>query len=138
MEYDLSVREEFLTIGKVDYILREASGEAGTKYRNADSACYEYGPNGNISKVTGLAETGPLLVSLCLFERVGNKPVPIEQIKAWPDRVQQDLFRRAKELSNFDQPVNLDAMIKQRDRLNERIASFEKDEAERKKLSAGA
>lgn len=135
---DLTPQEEVHKIGQTEYVLKEASGEAAIKWRNAEQACYEYGSEGNISKITGLAETIPLLVSMCLFERngQGDKPVTIGQVKAWPDRIQQQLYQRAKELSNLDQPANLDALIKQRDRINERIANLSKEEDERKKRLA--
>jgi hypothetical protein len=83
------------------YTLREASGDAACKYRNAQLERVEMGPEGKPSRFHGLADLEPLLVSLCLFNDENGKQVNINTIRSWPSRILKPLFDKAKEISEL-------------------------------------
>lgn len=124
--YDLSLREESVTIGGQQYVLREADGEASTRYANARLKYTEV-QGDRVVAVDGMADTEPLLVSMCLFTPDG-RPVPLVVIRKWPGRVQRSLFDRAKRISDIDQPMDLDALKKARDVIDRRIKELETDQ----------
>lgn len=84
------------------YKLREASGAAACKYRDALLSQTELGADGKAGKIKVNTETEPLLVSLCLFDPEGN-PVPLATVMGWPSRVIKQLYNRAKEISELDE-----------------------------------
>lgn len=126
---DLALTEIPVTIGEKSYTLREASGDAGCRYRNALLACTQLGPEGKPSQIRGMADVEPLLISFCLFDEKG-KPVKGTTIRSWPNRMIKKLFDRAKEISDLDEDEDLDSLIKERDKLDERIAELRQDENE--------
>jgi len=83
-------------------ILREASGDVAARYRDAMMRCTTLGPNGRAVKIEGMAGTEAVLVAGCLFYADTNKPVPIDVIRSWPNRVQEALHKKAKEISELD------------------------------------
>jgi len=93
-----------ITIRGVEYVLKEATGGAACKFKNAQIACTEL-QDGKPVRVHNIANTEPFLVSLCLFDRDGNA-VPEAVIRRWPSRVQKALFERAKSISELgnDEP----------------------------------
>lgn len=125
VNYDLTPREETVTIGGNYYILREADGNASTRYSNARLKYTEVRGD-KVVAIEGMADTEPLLVSLCLFTQEG-KPVPEVVIRKWPSRVQSALFDRAKRISNIDQPMDLNALRNARDVIDRRIKELEED-----------
>ncbi|GAG42930.1 unnamed protein product, partial [marine sediment metagenome] len=62
---DLAPVEVEVKLGGNDYLLREASEDAACKYLNAKMQRMQW-KEGDMSSVQGLADVGPLLVSLCL------------------------------------------------------------------------
>lgn len=102
MDFDGDLVEIPVRIEGQDYTLREASGDAACKYRNALIHGTVLGPNGKPQKLRNVADTEPLLVSLCLFDANG-KNVPPERVRIWPSRIQAKLFNKAKEISDLDQ-----------------------------------
>lgn len=103
-EEELNPREIPVSIGKEKYTLREASGEAAIRYRNACLACTTLGESGSPQTIRNLANVEPLLVHLCLWEKdaQGNeRNVPESKIRAMPNRIQKDLFQTAKEISHL-------------------------------------
>lgn len=87
------------------YTLREASGRAAGKYRNACLECTTIGPDGKPTGFHNVADVEPLLVSLCLFDENGRN-VPQARIEQWPSRVQKALFNKAKEISDLDEGIS--------------------------------
>lgn len=86
-----------VTIAGQRYTLREATGEAADRWRNAqvsravfDSESRRYVSPG------GLAGTDAVLVAACL-----TPTVTVEQVLAWPTRVRDALFERAKAISGL-------------------------------------
>lgn len=99
-----------VTIEGKRYVLREASGDAGCRYRNylLDNTEFE---EGKPKRTRGMANLEPLLVSLCLFELVigpdgdvkGEKPVNIATVRSWPSHIQKTLYTRAKAISGLNE-----------------------------------
>lgn len=100
------------------YILVEASGGTVAKYRTAmlGGALMEKSTAGNVkvSGMGGLAEAELVLLAgcLCFADDQGNpvevktgvySTVPIETLRAWPNRVLEPLAARAKEISAIDE-----------------------------------
>lgn len=77
--------------------LKEASGDASIKYRNAMMKATKIGDNGKVSGMEALADTEALLVSLCLFD--GTKPVSLAFVRAMPTRVMKALYEKVKKIS---------------------------------------
>ena len=90
-----------VSIVGVQYVLREASGEAAVKYQNAVSKCSKF-VDGKFGGIQGdLAGTQPLLISLCLFHESSEgsgkftTAVPETKIRSWPARIQKQLYEKA-------------------------------------------
>jgi hypothetical protein len=105
LDLDLSVREVPVRMGGRRYLLREATAAAACQYRNAVLRSTRLDQDGKPEYVDGLADAGPVLVAGCLFEVDGDglKPVPLATVRGLPSRVQEQLFDRAKRLSELDQ-----------------------------------
>jgi len=117
---DLTPQTEPVKLSGKDYYLREASGDAATKFANARLNCIKLGPDGKPQTVRGIADVEPLLVSLCLFDESG-KNVPEATVRSWPARVQKALFERAKEMSRLDDLETEAAIQSQIATLNNRL-----------------
>lgn len=89
------------------YKIKEASGDAACKYRNAMLACTTLGPDGKPTNIEGMADVEPLLVSLCLYNSAGKR-VNVHQIRGWPSRIQKALFEQAKNVSELDADEDTD------------------------------
>ncbi len=85
-----------------NYTLREATGDAEIKFRDAVLACTQV-VDDKVLRTTGVEETTLLLLSLCLYDE-NNQLVPAETIRTWPARVKDTLIDRVKEISEIDQP----------------------------------
>lgn len=123
---DLTPIQLKVRIGAQEYILREASGDAACRYRNALLECTELDSDGKPKVLRNLANTETLLVSLCLFTKDG-KPVPEATIRSWPARIVKRLFEQAKLISELDESTTLDGLRAQREALDERIRQLEKE-----------
>jgi hypothetical protein len=121
LDFELDIVEVPITVGGTKYVLREASGDAACKYRNAMLNCTELGPDGKPSRMGNMADTEPLLVSLCLFRADNDKPVALEVVRSWPNRVVSKIYDKAKELSEIDQDDSLDGLLKQKEVLDRKI-----------------
>ncbi len=85
-------------IGKDSYVLQEASEASASEFQNAQMRATRENSTEN------LADTRSLLVSRCLFK--DGAPVALTTIRAWPGRIVEPLFQRAKEISNLvDKPT---------------------------------
>lgn len=91
-----------VTIDNKKYILREATGDAVTKWKNLIMSKAKLGPDGKPIAYQAMADCEPILVSYCLVEKNNNTPVSVETIRSWPNRVQSALFEKAKEISEVD------------------------------------
>ncbi len=96
---DLSIIELPVQVGENSYTLREANEATAVKWRNATMAAARF-RDGSISGFSGIADSEPLLVSLCLFDK-DNKNVHIDTVKEWPARIVKTMFEKAKEISEL-------------------------------------
>ena len=99
---DLTLTELSVRVGEQTYTLREASGAAACTYRNAMIRCTTLGSDGKATRMDNIADTEPLLVSLCLFDDK-NRPVPVETIRSWPSRIVTKLYNKAREISSLEE-----------------------------------
>lgn len=149
LEYDLTLQEvEFKTRVKrpdgsdgpvKEYLLREASGEAATKWREVVMSATRFNKDGKPSGVQGLSESEPLLVSLCVFPRDAkggwsDRHITVMEVKSWPARVQKDLFERAKKISHLSEDADTEEAIQKRiAELTERLREIQEEQAALKK-----
>lgn len=97
---DLTIQERTVKIGKESYILREASGSAVAKWRNAqltgmtivDNRPQRLGPIGDLQ---------PLLVAECLFLSDGKTRVSREVVDNLPERILSPLYDWIMEVSEL-------------------------------------
>ncbi len=102
LKFDLTPIEIPVEVGQFKYTLKEATGEAVGKYRDAILDCTKLGPDGKPVSVKGLSGVEPLLVSMCLMDEE-NKSVRPSVIQAWPNKIQKALFEKIKEISELDE-----------------------------------
>ena len=93
------------------YELREANGDSACRWKNAILQRTNLGPNGKPSSFGAIADTEPIVISLCLFDKDG-KNVPVGVIRQWPAKVQRALFEKAKEISELDEDEELKDTVK--------------------------
>lgn len=110
------------------YAIREASGDAAYKYRNRVSKCFKLGADGKPLAMEELADTEPFLVSLCLFTKLDNKPVPATVIRSWPNKICKTLFAKIREVSELDDDQDLDTLEEQLTELQEKITKAKSKE----------
>ena len=122
---DFAVREVRVNFPNKNYVLREASGAIAATYRNESLRCTRFGEDGKVSGMEGMADLEIKLVHYCLMD--GDKRVPIETIKGWPERYVKQLFNLAKEMSGLEENT-LVSLRKQRDELDKKIAKLEAEE----------
>lgn len=111
--------------------LREATAQTACDYQNAVTSCTVYNDKGVRCGVRGLADADLLLVSQCLVELKdgGYHAVSIDEIKSWPDRVKDALFRRICQMSNINQPDTKEELLEQKAYIEKRLAEIESEEA---------
>jgi len=114
-----------VTYNKSQYTLREASGDAACRYRNAVMACTVMSPEGNIIGVRDVASVEPLLVSLCLYDSQGAN-VPQEIIRTWPGRIVRQLFITARDISELSPEETEESLLKQQSEIAARLSILEK------------
>jgi hypothetical protein len=90
------------------YVLCEASADAASKYRNALLKNAKPGPDGRLASYGEMAEAELVLVAGCLFEAYPDKdgaekrrPVTVQQLREFPNRVTKPLFERAQKISEL-------------------------------------
>lgn len=131
IEFDsLELKEVEVKLAGKEYILREASSAAGVMYRNAMLKATKLNPEtGKPASLENFADAEPLLVSLCLVRKEDGAAIPLTTIKTWPSKVVTDLFDRAKAISNLEEKKDIEALTKQRDKLDKQIADEQTREA---------
>lgn len=132
---DIAPVEIPVRVGNARLILREASGDAAARYRNAVLKATRLNADGKPSFVDGLADTEALLISRCLYYADDNgnlrltpagTPDPrylvaLETIRNWPYRVQEALFDKAREISGLDRRESADDIAKRMERDQQRL-----------------
>jgi hypothetical protein len=124
-----------------NYLLKEGTAGAVTEYRNAISKSTKISADGTILQQANF-EVEPLLVSLCIFEIENNngqtslKPVSLDTVRAWPHRVQQELYERAEAMTGLGMEGSTEeALLRQRDRIDRRLEQLRERETVQKNLS---
>lgn len=135
-----------------NFLLVEALGDAVAQWRNAQMQGTTLRQSDDDSTKTialgGLADSEPILVSLCLFEpdKEGNlildprgnvdtrRRVPLSVVRCWPNRVVSRLFERAKAISGLDEVETAASLQKKivdmQGRLNKLARSGNSEEGE--------
>lgn len=109
-----------------EYRLREATGDAVCKWRNA-MMNQTVLLDGKPSKIKNMADAEPFLVSLCLYTMNGTN-VPVQIIRSWKASIQKALYKRLRDISDIEEEEddsNLENLIEQRNKLDERIVKIE-------------
>lgn len=123
-----------VTIAGKKYKLREASESAATDYRNAQLMAMRVNENaeGNRTATVGkLIETESILVSQCLFEindsdsKTIEKMVPLAEVRKWPHRIVNTLFKKAEEISGLEKKETKEDLIKRKKDIENKINKLE-------------
>lgn len=132
-----------IAIGDKKYILKEADGEASTKYRNHRASCMKFNPEGGWTGISGpVNDAEHILISSCLFEiydqngEIRRRPVIFEQVKRFPHRIQKALFEKAKEISGLEDDQKPEVLEKQIVLLQKRLEQKKGSEDQVKNLSS--
>lgn len=95
-----------VTLGKVQYMLHEPSGEAVGAYRDKLLERTQLDSEGNPIKFGGVAQADLILLSYCLkcatIERTPAETLAV--VQAMPERITGKLIDRLKEISEFNKP----------------------------------
>lgn len=135
-----------VTIGDEKFVLREIDEAGYVKYRNAQMAATRIETEGGKIKVTGfanMADTEPLLVSLCLFKQDPSDPdslieVPVKRVNDMKPSIVSALFKRAKLISNIDQEETVESLTQQMAEIERKLHDLQEGETDRAKNSLGA
>lgn len=119
------------------YVLREASEDAAVRWRNAQLAATKL-EDGKVSGVDGMADTEPLLVSLCVYEQLydaqgsptDTKPVQKPTIRLWPAKVVKRLFEKIKEVSDLTEKEDKAALEKRLTETCVKLAELSESESD--------
>jgi len=95
-----TLNEVPITIGEKKYIMREASGDAATAWRNAKVDAIKLSPSGKPVGAKGIANSDPALLARCLFDCENNR-IPLDEIQSWPDKIQKTLVERLLQISEL-------------------------------------
>jgi hypothetical protein len=125
------------------FVLREANEDAVCKFRNAQIKCTNVGPDGNATHFKeGMADTVPLLVSLCLYhaddngnlrlDRNGNPDprylVSLATVRSWKDQVVKGLFKKVAEISDLKgekEETTEESLRKQKQEIDAKLNALE-------------
>ncbi len=128
-EKDLELVTIPVTIGKHELMLREASGDATIKWRNAQMRCAKMTNDGKLASVDGLADTESLLISFCLVDKQGRQ-VSKDFVRGLKPRIQKRLFETIKKISDLEETEMTD------EQLEEEIRKLEGKREERRGKNA--
>lgn len=136
-------KEEDVTIGTASYILREASGGAASKHKDATFKAVKVNNQTQTSTFGGIADADLVLLSECLFDKATKVPVLLATVRALPNRISEPMVKHLKEISGMEAADTKESLTKQRDdataklaKLNGHVTSDEEDSA--KNSQAGA
>lgn len=124
-------------LGK-QYILKEPTGDVVARWRNTVLKCTKL-TDGKPSQIDGLADSEPLLVSMCLFERQDSprggtgwvdKQVPVNVVRSWQGQVVKRLFDECKRIGQLDEIDTIESLEKEIKAKQEKLAELrEKEQA---------
>lgn len=150
MEFeDEELAEVLVKIGAHRYILQEANGDVVVQHRNTVLAYTKYTDSGNIASISGIASAEPFLISKCLYTTVPvdkdkpdgpvvkDKLAGLAFVNNLRHRTMKNLFNRIKEISDMNDDESVEALTKQRDELNKKIAAIKEIEEKVKNSQSG-
>lgn len=96
-----------------EYVAREATEGAAKKWRNATIRGTRM-EGGKVISMGDIADSEPLLVSLCLFKVTdkGEVPVPFNTICGWPARVVRPIHDKIKDISGLNEDDTEESLVK--------------------------
>jgi hypothetical protein len=118
----IDLQEVPVQIAGKHYTLREASGEAARRYRNALLRAAKLGPDGKPKSIDGMADAEMILVNECLVDKSGRK-TPIQVLGSWPAGVIKRLFNKAYEISDLreGEEDTVEGLRKRKERLEKEL-----------------
>jgi hypothetical protein len=118
----IDLQEVPVQIAGKHYTLREASGEAARRYRNALLRAAKLGPDGKPKSIDGMADAEMILVNECLVDKSGRK-TPIQVLGSWPAGVIKRLFNKAYEISDLKEGEEdtIEGLRKRKERLEKEL-----------------
>lgn len=106
---DLTPIEIPVSIKGEKYVLKEPTEGAVCRWRDAQLKASKL-TDGKLTSMDGLADTEPLLVSLCIFKirdlpDGSKKEVPVELpvVRGWSGRIVKVLFEKLKEIGELEE-----------------------------------
>lgn len=142
LEFDLTPKEINVRLKNkdgtcTDYVLREATGLAVERRRDAILENVQFGARGRPERMTKVASTESVLISECLYakrqDKDGNEQllkVPPATIRSWPSRVQKALFDQIKAMSELDiEDDSEESLVEQIEDLQERLDRIRENRA---------
>ncbi len=126
-------KEEDVTIGKMTYILREASGGAASEHKDATFKAVKVNNQTNTSTFSGIADADLVLLSRCLFEdktpadkpdRKMLMPVQLSTVRSWPNRITEPLVEHLKEISGMQVKETKESLTKQQKDVTDKLAKL--------------
>ena len=94
---------EFTYLDK-DYILREASEGAASRYKGARQKALRIANDKVAGFEASMSEANAVLIAGCCFrqtkqgEKLAETPVALHEVQAWPHRLTKELYEKCKEL----------------------------------------
>lgn len=112
----LAIEPEIFTFKGQEYEVRQADAGAAESYRDAQISGAEFGSDGKLKRINGLAQGESLLVSLCTFRVVRNhetkeiksySKINQEMVRSWPEKMVRELADWIKDVSNLHEKGNV-------------------------------
>lgn len=100
LSFDLTAKVIPVTIGDVEYELREESTAIICKWQNTLMSTATI-VDGKLKGATNMMDREPELVALCLYEVESGENVPLATVRAWPNRISKQLYKVAQEINGL-------------------------------------
>ena len=131
---DLAPQHVEVYVGQKKYYLCEPSEDAVCKFRNAVSRETKW-QDGKLAYVGNMADTEPMLVSMCLYRATDDGSLPVDgngrpdqkhlmalsAVRSWPARIVSALYKKARTLGNLDEDDSPDGLQRQIEELQNRL-----------------
>lgn len=130
---DLEPIEIPFTYKGIEYVMVEASADAGVKYRNCAMRAAKM-TDGKVVGLDGAANVEPLLVSLCAFRVDGEKRSPLTEEyvrKNFSNKLLKRLFDKVREISGeLEEKETVTSLQKKIEALQVRLKEIQEKEAQ--------
>ena len=127
------------SLGGRSFILREASEDAYTAYRNVVSKALHFKEGGGAYQDGG-NEADTVLIQRCTFEVITNGqggtsevPVKVDFIRGLPRRITGPLYKKIREISGMDEDIEtVEFLTKRIEADTKKLATLNKGESDAK------